>query len=87
MPISREEFVSGRSQDAIVDKISEFLELNKDKAFTEDEILRQLYPDHTAWPGDRIGFDAAVILLSYSRKIEIRFVDTTEGLKVYFGVK
>ena len=56
MPISRDEFDSGRKDNLIIDKIYEFLDSNKDKAFTEDEILRQLYPDQTAWPIDRIGF-------------------------------
>ena len=87
MPISRDEFDSGRKDNPIIDKIQEFLDSNKDKAFTEDEILRQLYPDHTAWPIDRIGFNSAVLILLYAGKIETRYVTNSGGVNVYFGAK
>lgn len=87
MPISKEEFDKGRREDPIIDKIQEFLESNKDKAFTEDEILRRLYPEHTAWPVDRISFNSAVLILAYAGKIETRYVTTTEGLQIYFRTK
>ena len=88
MPISKNEFDKGRREDPMIDKIQEFLESNKDKAFTEDEILRRLYPDHTAWPGDRIGFHSAVLILSYAGKIDTRFVTTpTTGVDLYFTAK
>lgn len=87
MPISKAEFDKGRKEDPIIDKIREFLESNKDKAFTEDEILRQLYPDHTAWPGDRTGFNSAIHILSYAGKIETRYVTTSAGIELYFRAK
>ncbi len=87
MPISKEEFDKGRREDPIIDKIQEFLESNKDKAFTEDEILRRLYPEHTAWPVDRISFNSAVLILAYAGKIETRYVTTSEGLQIYFRTK
>ena len=64
-----------------------FLESNKDKAFTEDEILRRLYPEHTAWPVDRISFNSAVLILAYAGKIETRYVTTSEGVQIYFSAK
>lgn len=87
MPISKDEFDRGRREDPIIDKIRDFLESNKDKAFTEDEILRRLYPEHTAWPIDRIGFNSAVLILAYAGKIETRYVPTSEGVQIYFRAK
>jgi hypothetical protein len=87
MPISKDEFDKGRREDAIIDKIRDFLESNKDKAFTEDEILRRLYPEHTAWPVDRISFNSAALILAYAGKIETRYVTTSEGLQIYFSAK
>lgn len=87
MPISKDEFDRGRREDPIIDKIRDFFESNKDKAFTENEILRRLYPDHTAWPDDRIGFNSAVHILSYAGKIETRYVMTSSGVELYFRAK
>lgn len=87
MPISKEEFDKGRSEDPIIDRIRDFLESNKDKAFTEDEIIRRLYPQHTAWPVDRVSFNSAVLILAYAGKIETRYVTTSEGLQIYFRAK
>lgn len=87
MPISKEEFDKGRREDPIIGKILDFLESNKDEAFTEDEILRRLYPDHTAWPGDRIGFNSAILILTHTGKIETRLVTTSAGVKIYFRAK
>lgn len=87
MPISRNEFDGGRRDDPIIDKIRDLLESNKDKAFTEDEILRRLYPDHTAWPVDRISFNSAVLILAYAGKLETRYVTTSEGVQIYFSAK
>jgi hypothetical protein len=87
MPISRNEFDRGRRDDPIIDKIWGFLESNKDKAFTEDEILRRLYPEHTAWPIDRISFNSAVLILAYAGKLETRYVNTSEGVQIYFSAK
>ena len=87
MPISKEEFDKGRREDPIIDKVREFLESDKDKAFTEDEILRRLYPEHTAWPVDRISFNSAVLILAYAGKIETRYVTTSEGVQIYFSAK
>lgn len=87
MPISKEEFDKGRREDPIIDKIRDLLESNKDKAFTEDEILRRLYPEHTAWPVDRISFYSAALILAYAGKVETRYVSTPEGLQIYFRAK
>ncbi len=87
MPTSKDEFDKGRREDLIIDKIHDFLESNKDKAFTEDDILRHLYPDHAAWPGDRIGFNSAILILSYAGKIETRYVTTRTGVEIYFRAK
>lgn len=87
MPISKDEFDKGRTEDVIINKIQNFLESNKDKAFTEDEILRTLYPEHTAWPVDRISFNSAVLILAYAGKIETRYITTRDGVQIYFRVK
>lgn len=87
MPISKEEFEKGRKGDPIIDKIQDFLESNRDGAFTEDEILRRLYPEHTAWPVDRTSFNSAILILAYAGKIETRYVTTPEGIQLYFRVK
>lgn len=87
MPISKEEFDKGRREEPIIDKIRDFLESNKDKAFTEDEILRRLYPEHTAWPIDRISFNSAVLILAYAGKIETRYITSSEGIQIYFRTK
>lgn len=87
MPISRNEFDRGRREEPIIDKIRDLLESNKDKAFTEDEILRRLYPEHTAWPIDRISFNSAVLILAYAGKLETRYVTTSEGIQIYFSAR
>jgi hypothetical protein len=87
MPISKDEFDKGRREDPIIDKIQDFLGSNREEAFTEDEILRRLYPDHTAWPGDRIGFNSAILILTHTGKIETRLVTTSAGVKIYFRAK
>lgn len=87
MPIPRNEFDRGQRDDPIIDKIRGFLESNKDKAFTEDEILRRLYPEHMAWPIDRTSFNSAVLILAYAGKLETRHVTTAEGVQFYFSAK
>lgn len=87
MPISKDEFDKGRREDPIIDRIQGFLGSDKDKAFTEDEILRRLYPDHTAWPGDRIGFNSAMLILAHAGKIETRYITTRAGVEIYFRAK
>jgi hypothetical protein len=87
MPISKDEFDKGRREDPIIDKIQDFLGSNREEAFTEDEILRRLYPEHTAWPGDRIGFNSAILILAHAEKIETRLVTTRAGVEIYFRAK
>ena len=66
MPIDKNDFDRGRSDEPIISKIQKFPESNKDKAFTEEEIIGHLYPDHIAWPGDTIAFSSAVLILAYA---------------------
>ena len=87
MPISKDEFNKGRTEDPIIHKIQDFLESNNDKAFTEEEIMRHLYPEHIAWPGDTIAFNTAMLILAYAGKIELRYVDTGSERKTYFRTK
>lgn len=87
MPISKEQFNEGREGEPIISKIQDFLALNRDRAFTEGEILKNLYPEHTAWPADHNGFNSAVPLLAYAGKIEVRHISTSEGIQVYFRAK
>jgi hypothetical protein len=81
------DFDKGRSDEPIISKIQKFLESNKDKAFTEEEIIGHLYPDHIAWPGDTIALSSAVLILAYGEKIELRYINTSSGTKPYFRAK
>ncbi len=76
MPITKDEFDKGRSEDPIISRIQNFLESNKEKAFTEEEIMGHFYPEHIAWPGDTIAFGSAMLILAYARKIELRYITT-----------
>jgi hypothetical protein len=48
MPITKNDFDKNRSDEPIISKIQKFLESNKYKAFTEEEIIGHLYPEHIA---------------------------------------
>jgi hypothetical protein len=87
MPISKNDFDNGRSEDPIIHRIQDFLESNREKAFTEEEIMGHLYPEHIAWPGDTIAFNAAMLILAYAGKIELRYINTGSGIKTYFRAK
>ena len=87
MPISKDDFAKGRIEDALIVKIQSFLDSNKDKAFTEEEITRHLYPEHIAWPGDTIAFNSAMLILAFAGKIELRYINTSLGIKTYFMAK
>lgn len=84
MPISKDDFAKGRAEDALIVKIQNFLDSNKDKAFTEEEIVRHFYPDHIAWPGDTFAFNSAMLILAYAGKVELRYINTSIGIKTYF---
>jgi hypothetical protein len=51
MPITKDEFARGRAEDALIVKIQNFLDSNNKQAFTEEEIMKHIYPEHIAWPG------------------------------------
>ena len=87
MPIPKIEFEKGRSEDPIIRRIETFLESNKEYAFTEEEIMRHLYPEHIAWPGDTIAFGSAMLILAYAGKIELRYINTSLGVRTYFRAK
>lgn len=87
MPISKDDFAKGRTEDALIVRIQNFLDSNKEKAFTEEEIMGHLYPEHIAWPGDTIAFNSAMLILAYAGKIELRYVNTSSGVKTYFRAK
>jgi hypothetical protein len=87
MPITKDEFDKGRSEDPIISRIQNFLESNKEKAFTEEEIMGHLYPEHIAWPGDTIAFGSAMLILAYAGKIELRYVNTGSAVQTYFRAK
>jgi hypothetical protein len=87
MPITKDDFDKGRSEDPIISKIQNFLESNREIAFTEEEIMGNLYPDHIAWPGDTIAFSSAMLILAYAGKIELRYVNIGSGVKTFFRAK
>lgn len=87
MPICKSDFDKGRSEDPIIHRIQDFLESNKENAFTEEEIMGHLYPEHIAWPGDTIAFGSAMLILAYAGKIELRYISTSLGVKTYFRAK
>ena len=66
MPITKSEFEKGRSEDPIIHRIQGFLESSKDNAYTEEEIMKHMYPEHIAWPGDTIAFNSAMLILAYA---------------------
>ena len=84
MPISKEDFEKGRKEEAIIDRIQNFLASNKN-AYTEQEILKRLYPDHHAWPRDHNGFANAMHILTYAEKVKTRYVSTDAGVQIYYG--
>lgn len=87
MPISKNDFKMGRSEEPIIHRIQSFLESNKDFAYTEEEIMNHLYPEHIAWPGDTIAFSSAMLILAYAGKIELRYVNIDSGVKPFFRAK
>ncbi len=87
MPITKDDFAKGRIEDALIVKIQNFLDSNREKAFTEEEIMGHLYPDHIAWPGDTFAFSSAMLILAYAGKIELRYVNAGSGVKTYFRAK
>jgi hypothetical protein len=87
MPITKDEFAKGRTEDSLIVKIQSFLDSHKDTAFTEEEIMGHLYPEHIAWPGDTIAFSSSMLILAYAGKIELRYVTTDSGMKTYFMAK
>jgi hypothetical protein len=87
MPINKIEFDKGRSEDPIIHKIQSYLESNKDKAFTEEEIMKHLYPEHIAWPGDTFAFSSAMLILAFAEKVELKYIDVDFGVKTFFRAK
>jgi hypothetical protein len=87
MPITKSEFEKGRSEDPIIHKIQSFLESYRDYAYTEEEIMKHLYPEHIAWPGDTIAFNSAMLILAYAGKVELRYINVELGVKTYFRAK
>jgi adenine deaminase len=77
MPISKDDFAKGRTEDALIVKIQRFLDSN----------MRHIYPEHIAWPGDTIAFNSAMLILAYAGKIELRYIKTSVGVKTYFMTK
>lgn len=80
-------FAAGRAEDALIVKIQSFLDSHKDMAFTEEEIVGHLFPEHIAWPGDTFAFSSAMLILAYAGKIELRYVNTSSWIKTYFMAK
>lgn len=87
MPISKAAFDEGHNEDPMIDKIQTLLDSDRNKAFTENEILRQLYPEHIAWPGDRTSFISAASFLAHAKKIETKYVTSGAGHELYFRAK
>ena len=87
MPIPKSEFEGGRSEDPIIHRIEGFLQSNKDYAYTEEEIMKHLYPEHIAWPGDTIAFNSAMLILAYAGKIELRYINVERGVRTYFRAR
>ena len=87
MPITKSAFEKGRREEPIIYRIQGFLESSKDNAYTEEEIMKHLYPEHIAWPGDTIAFNSAMLILAYAGKIELRYINVELGVKTYFRAK
>jgi len=65
-------------------KFRTFLSQKRKRPLQEEEIMGHLYPEHIAWPGDTIAFSSAMLILAYAGKIELRYVNTSSGIKTYF---
>ncbi len=87
MPITKSQFEAGRNEDPIIHRVQSFLESNRDYAYTEEEIMKHLYPEHIAWPGDTIAFSSAMLILAYAGKVELRYIKVELGVKIYFRAR
>lgn len=87
MLITKSQFEAGCSEDPIIHRIQSFLESNRDYAYTEEEIMKHLYPEHIAWPGDTIAFSSAMLILAYAGKVELRYINVELGVKIYFRAR
>ena len=70
MPISVDEFQKGKFVDGSSTIVLNFLKSHRDQAFTQDEIIRGVNPDHT--PESFIHFLAAMAPLQLQGLVERR---------------
>ena len=94
MPISRNEFGKGRTQDTIEGRIEGLLKTNRNKAYTENEIGNYLFRKarnfgEALLKGLAIGLVVKPHLDELIKKgqIEAREVETKFGKKVYYAWK
>ncbi len=84
MPISRGEFDKGENTRILTFRILDLLQTHKDRAFTEEELIRALNPDFMA-TGNEKELDVNSVLyflismspLLYDRQVEYRVVSGT----------
>ena len=82
MPISIEEFKQGKVIEGSSKIVLDFLKLNRDQAFTQDEIIKGVNPNPT--PESFIHFLAAMAPLRLQGLVERREISTASGSELYY---
>lgn len=85
MPISINEFMKGRLEISVGNRILNFLRANPDMAYTEQEIINKVFFENYSGSAEsNLVFNSAVSPLHIHELIEKRLVSTSEGLKAYY---
>ena len=82
MPISFDEYQKGKIIDGSSRIVLDFLRSHKDQAFTQQEIIEDVNPNHT--PESFIHFLAAMAPLQLQNLVERRKISTPEGPLLYY---
>jgi hypothetical protein len=98
MPIKREDFERGRTQDSLEEKVVRFLVAHPHEAFTSDEIAAAIgHSSHREeQPGgvaelkllvDKLRFDGELQMLAFRDEIVVRWVASGERGNRYYAAK
>ncbi len=82
MPISADEYKKGKVIDGSSKIVLDFLRSHRDQAFTQDEIIKGVNPNHT--PESFIHFLAAMAPLQHHGLVERREISTDKGSDLYY---
>ena len=82
MPISIDQYQKGKIVEGSSKWVLEFLRSHKDKAFTQDEIIKGVNPNST--PESFIHFLAAMAPLQFHDLVERREITSDQGSELYY---